>query len=86
MQEKSSGKSQGDGKAMVLSRRLVHAEKYERDQQSTNRLLIRILFGEPIPFPPTSSPQFVDGIAAPEVRKWPTFRAFPLSPFRPGPS
>jgi hypothetical protein len=37
--------------------------------------------GEPILFPATFSPRFVDGIAAPEVRDWPRFRAvsdFPI--------
>jgi len=41
----------------------------------------RVLPGEPNSFHPTSFQQFVDGIAKPEVRNWPTFRAFPVSPF-----
>jgi len=47
---------------------------------------LRVALGEPNPFPATFSPPFVDGIAAPEVRNWPTFRAFAVSPFRPRPT
>jgi hypothetical protein len=39
--------------------------------------------GEPNHFPATSRHHLVDGIAAAEVRNWPTLRAFPDSPFRP---
>jgi hypothetical protein len=42
-----------------------------------------VALGEPRHFPATSCRHFVDGIAAPAVGNWPTFRGFPVSPFRP---
>src|ERR1039458_2509277 len=73
------GNRKGDGNTMALRRRSADAEKaekYERDERSSNRLLVRILFGEPLPSTTRSSALPVDGALPPPPRKWPILGGF----------
>ena len=65
---------------MALSRRSADAEKYERDERLTNRLLVRILFAEPIPFHYETLDVLVDGASASPGGNGQYSRNEPLSP------